>query len=117
MTWSTLATTLHKGNGWDNTHVDQKRDEDPTKVYKGFWLQPAQVQGRKSAFNVDNNGSPCFRIRPRYNSEYMWNKTNLDALKPILDGQELTSAQSCGSAILVTCPLQDDVLLIDLKIQ
>ena len=75
-------------NGWDKTTLDQKRDEDPTKVYKGFWLQPAQVQGRKSAFNVDNNGSPCFRIRPRYNSEYMWNKTNLDALKPI-GGQEL----------------------------
>jgi len=71
------------GNGWDKTTLTQKRDEDPTKVYKGFYLQPAQVQGRKSAFNADNNGSPCFRIRPRYNSEYMWNKNNLDALKPI----------------------------------
>ena len=76
------------GNGWDRTTLDQKRDEDPTKVYKGFWLQPAQVQGRKSAFNTDNNGSPCFRLRPRYNSEYMWNKGNLDALLPI-GGQEL----------------------------
>ena len=76
------------GNGWDRTTINQKLDTDPTKVYKGFWLQPAQVQGRKSAFNTDNNGSPCFRLRPRYNSEYMWNKTNLDALKPI-GGQEL----------------------------
>ena len=76
------------GNGWDRTTLDQKRDEDPAKVYKGFWLQPAQVQGRKSAFNTDNNGSPCFRLRPRYNSEYMWNKGNLDALLPI-GGQEL----------------------------
>ena len=71
------------GNGWDKTTINQKLDTDPTKVYKGFWLQPAQVQGRKSAFNEDNNGSPCFRLRPRYNSEYMWNKNNLDALKPI----------------------------------
>ena len=39
-------------------------------------------------FNADNNGSPCFRLRPRYNSEYMWNKGNLDALLPI-GGQEL----------------------------
>ena len=76
------------GNGWDRTTLNQKLDADPTKVYKGFWLQPAQVQGRKSAFNTDNNGSPCFRLRPRYNSEYMWNKTNLDALKPI-GGQAL----------------------------
>ena len=71
------------GNGWDKTTIKQKMDTDPTKVYKGFYLLPAQVQGRKSAFNVDNNGSPCFRLRPRYNSEYMWNKGNLDALLPI----------------------------------
>ena len=76
------------GNGWDKTTIYQKSDENPNKVYKGFWLQPAQVQGRKSAFNDDNNGSPCFRLRPRYNSEYMWNKTNLDALLPI-GGQAL----------------------------
>ena len=76
------------GNGWDKTTLDQKRDEDATKVYKGFYLLPAQVEGRKGSYNADNNGSPCFRIRPRYNSEYMWNKTNLDALLPI-GGQEL----------------------------
>ena len=76
------------GNGWDKTTLNQKRDEDPTKVYKGFYLLPAQFEGRKGTYNADNNGSPCFRIRPRYNSEYMWNKTNLDALKPI-GGQEL----------------------------
>ena len=76
------------GNGWDKTTLDQKRDEDPTKVYKGFYLLPAQFEGRRGTYNADNNGSPCFRIRPRYNSEYMWNKTNLDALLPI-GGQEL----------------------------
>lgn len=71
------------GNGWDIERVEQKSDSDPTKVYKGFYLQAAKVQGRKSAYNIKNNGSPCFRIRPRYNSEYMWNKPSLKALKPI----------------------------------
>lgn len=71
------------GNGWNKTSLDSKRDEDPTKVYKGFYLNPSNVQGRRSAFNVENYGSPCFRLRPRYNSEYMWNKDGLDAIKPI----------------------------------
>ena len=71
------------GNGWDMNTLNQKRDEDPTKVYKGLYLPPAQVQNRRSAFNEDNNGSPCFRLRPRYNSEYMWNKEQLSTLKPI----------------------------------
>lgn len=71
------------GNGWDLTTLNQKTDENPTKVYKGYYLAPAQVQGRKSAYNSDNDGSPCFRLRPRYNSEYMWNEPGLDALKPI----------------------------------
>lgn len=71
------------GNGFDKTVVNQKKDSDPTKVYKGFYLYPANVQNRRGTYNDDNNGSPCFRIRPRYNSEYMWNKPNLEALKPI----------------------------------
>ncbi|MBR1882349.1 MAG: SusD/RagB family nutrient-binding outer membrane lipoprotein [Muribaculaceae bacterium] len=70
-------------NGWDLTAVYQKMDSDPTKVYKGFYLAPAQVQGRKGTYNTINNGSPCFRIRPRYNSEYMWNKPSLKDLTPI----------------------------------
>lgn len=73
----------YNGNGWGLETVDQKMDNDPTKVYKGFYLAPAQVQGRKSKYNTNNNGSPCFRVRPRYNSEYMWNEPNLKALKPI----------------------------------
>ena len=71
-------------NGWTMTTIDQKWDSDPTKVYKGFYLMPAQVQGRRSAYSADYNaGSPCYRIRPRYNSEYMWNSGSLAALKPI----------------------------------
>jgi len=71
------------GNGWSETMVDQKWDTDDSKVYKGFYLAPAQVQSRKGQYNTRNYGSPCFRVRPRYNSEYMWNLPSLELLKPI----------------------------------
>lgn len=70
-------------NGWSETMVDQKWDTDPTKVYKGLYLAPAQVQSRKGSYNTRNHGSPCYRVRPRYNSEYMWNVPSLESLKPI----------------------------------
>jgi len=72
-----------EGNGWTETSVDQKWDTDPTKVYKGLYLAPAQVQGRKMSYNIQNEGSPSYRIRPRFNSEYMWNLKSLSVLKPI----------------------------------
>ena len=28
----------------------------------------------------DNSGKPAYRIRPRYNSEYVWNRAGLDAI-------------------------------------
>jgi hypothetical protein len=71
------------GNGWDLSSVNQKWDSDNSKVYKGFFLPPAQVQHRKVLFDTKNQGSPCYRIRPRYNSEYMWNKPSLAGLLPI----------------------------------
>jgi hypothetical protein len=71
------------GNGWDLSTVTMKWDDDPAKVYKGLYLYPAQVQHRKVAYNTFNEGAPCYRIRPRYNSEYMWNKPSLEGLKPI----------------------------------
>lgn len=71
------------GNGWDVSQVEHKWDTDPTKVYKGYYLAPAQVQGRKTSYNKNNEGSPCYRVRPRYNSEYMWNIPALETLKPI----------------------------------
>ena len=71
------------GNGWSATILDQKWDTDPTKVYKGLYLAPAQVEGRKGSYAIQNEGSPAYRIRPRYNSEYMWNLKSLDALQPI----------------------------------
>ena len=75
-------------NGWNLSYIDQKMDSDPTKVYKGYYLAPALVENRRGSYNEENQGSPCYRIRPRYNSEYMWNKPALDALKPI-GGREL----------------------------
>ena len=70
-------------NGWTLAYVNQKMDSDETKVYKGYYLAPALVENRRGSYNEENYGSPCYRIRPRYNSEYMWNKPALDALKPI----------------------------------
>jgi hypothetical protein len=71
------------GNGWSQSIVEQKWDSDPKKVYKGLYLLPAQVANRKGSYNVLNEGAPCYRIRPRYNSEYMWNVPSLELLKPI----------------------------------
>ena len=75
----------YNGNGWNRTQVDYKTDDDPTKVYQGFYLYPARVEGYKSSYSATWNleGAPCFRVPPRFNSEYMWNKPALRQLKPI----------------------------------
>ena len=70
-------------NGWINTEVNMKWDTDPTKVFKGFYLMPAMVESRTSAYGYRNEGSPGYRYAPRYNSEYMWNLPSLRKLKPI----------------------------------
>lgn len=51
------------------TWVDMRRFRYSNTVYRGFNL-PA-------TFFTANNGKPAYRLRPRYNSEYVW---NLDAL-------------------------------------
>lgn len=71
------------GNGWTNVALDQKWNSDPTRVYKGLYMAPAQVAGRKGSYNLLNEGSPEYRLRPRYNSEYMWNLPSLEVLRPI----------------------------------
>jgi hypothetical protein len=68
------------GWGWVETWVDLRRyhynvDLDPKTgrpVYESFMF-PAQ-------FAVDNNGKPVQRVRPRYNSEYVW---NIEALRAV----------------------------------
>lgn len=74
-----------KNNGWgDDRKIIHKGDDDPAKVYKGFYLGAARdIEYRNSAYNVANDGSPCYRMRPRYNSEYVWNLESLDQIKPI----------------------------------
>jgi hypothetical protein len=75
----------YKGNGWDDArYITTKADDNPNKVYKGFYLGATRsVEFRNAPYNVNNNGSPCYRIRPRYNSEYVWNLQKLSELKPI----------------------------------
>jgi hypothetical protein len=31
-------------------------------------------------FYIDNGGKPAQRLRPRYNSEYVWNRESLNAI-------------------------------------
>ncbi len=71
------------GNGWELGLLSQKWDSNVNKIYKGLYMAPAQVQNRKVTYNIKNQGSPCYRLRPRYNSEYMWNLKSLEILKPI----------------------------------
>jgi len=71
------------GTSWTNDVVYHKADSDPARIYKGFNLGAANVENRRTKFATDNLGSPCYRLRPRYNSEYMWNLPSLKKLLPI----------------------------------
>ncbi|MDR3286216.1 MAG: SusD/RagB family nutrient-binding outer membrane lipoprotein [Prevotellaceae bacterium] len=76
------------GNGWTIDRLDQKWDSNAAKVYKGFYLRPSRAgkiiaSDPAAQFNLYNEGAPCYRIRPRYNSEYIWNVPSLNSLKPI----------------------------------
>jgi hypothetical protein len=66
------------GWGFVETWVDLRRfhytDPDPSTtlpVYKNFFTP---------TFPASNNGSFAYRIRPRYNSEYVWNREELDRI-------------------------------------
>jgi hypothetical protein len=54
------------------TWVDMRRYRYSNEVYTGFTLP--------TTLYIANNSLPAFRLRPRYNSEYVW---NLDALNRI----------------------------------
>ena len=71
------------GDGWDKTYTYHKYESNPDKVYKGFYLRSSELRSTSRYFNEENQGSPCYRVRPRYNSEYVWNKPGLEVLKPI----------------------------------
>ena len=76
------------GTSWTNEVVYHKADSDPARVYKGFFLPAADVIDRRTKFATSNLGSPCYRLRPRYNSEYMWNLPSLKKLLPIAGDAE-----------------------------
>lgn len=71
------------GNGWIQALLDHKWDTDPAKVYKGLYMAPAQVQNRRGSYDIRNEGSPSYRVRPRFESEYRWNLSALEILRPI----------------------------------
>ena len=67
--------------GWGHAEVwmDMRRfhytDMDPvsgTQVFRGFDLP--------DNFYPDNGGKPAYRLRPRYNSEYVWNRPGLEPI-------------------------------------
>ena len=64
------------GWGFFETWSDMRRyhyDIDAAEpVYAGFELP--------DPLYLSNNGNPAYRARPRYNSEYMWNKDALEVL-------------------------------------
>ncbi len=71
------------GTSWTSDVVYHKPDSNPARVYKGFYLPAADVVNRRTKFATINQGSPAYRLRPRYNSEYMWNLPSLKKLLPI----------------------------------
>jgi hypothetical protein len=60
------------GHGGLETWVDMRRYNYSPDVYTGFVLP--------TSLFPDNNGLPAQRVRPRFNSEYVWNR---DALAKI----------------------------------
>ena len=57
------------GHGSLETWVDMRRYNYSQDVYTGFTL-PTNLF-------PDNNGLPAQRVRPRFNSEYVWNRASL----------------------------------------
>jgi len=68
---------------WSTLYTFYKADTDPARIYKGFYLGSANVTNRRILFVNTNLGSPSYRLLPRYNSEYIWNRTALGGLTPI----------------------------------
>ncbi|MDP4206578.1 MAG: SusD/RagB family nutrient-binding outer membrane lipoprotein, partial [Bacteroidota bacterium] len=63
------------GWGYHETWSDLRRYHYSSDVFTGFTLPSSDVLW------PDNNGLPAQRFRPRYNSEYVWNKAALDKVK------------------------------------
>ena len=59
------------GYGFDETWVDLRRYQYSADIYTTWTV---------NTFFPDNNSRYAYRVRPRYNSEYLW---NIDALKSV----------------------------------
>ena len=60
------------GLGIIETWVDLRRFKYDTNIYTTYVI-PVGTQ-----IWPDNNGKLAYRVRPRYNSEYVWNRASLD---------------------------------------
>ena len=74
-----------KGNGFaSDDKITHKAEDRADRIYKGFYLPAARdVEFRNTALNFRNEGSPMYRILPRWYSEYVWNIPSLEKIKPI----------------------------------
>jgi hypothetical protein len=54
-----------------------------TDTYAGEARQVFPGFAPPTNLDVDNAGLPTYRLRPRYNSEYVWNQQGLSKLEPI----------------------------------
>lgn len=64
---------------WTDMRRFHYTDLDPAtgkQVYPGFAIP--------TTLYVDNNGKPAYRLRPRYNSEYVWNRASLEKIGGLL---------------------------------
>ncbi|GAB2543262.1 SusD/RagB family nutrient-binding outer membrane lipoprotein [Rufibacter soli] len=73
--WTDLRR-YHYVGGPDGGSYDVINTPDAERVFKGYKL-PTDAN---VAFFASNNGKPAYRVRPRYNSEYIW---NVEALRRI----------------------------------
>ena len=60
------------GYGFIETWTDLRKYDYSPNIFTSFTLP--------TTFYPDNNNMPAYRVRPRYNSEYIW---NIDALKSV----------------------------------
>ncbi|MEJ7671800.1 MAG: hypothetical protein WKF59_03620 [Chitinophagaceae bacterium] len=60
------------GWGFIETWTDLRKYDYDGNIFTSFTLP--------TTFSTNNNNKPAYRVRPRYNSEYLW---NIDALNAI----------------------------------
>lgn len=71
MTQKYISMFVH---GHMESWVDMRRYKYSPDIFKGF------VAPTGSTLFPDNNGKLAYRLRPRYNSEYVWNRAALDKI-------------------------------------